>query len=415
MKILGFVLLFLLGSIPARAEFVILISCDGTRPDAITAFNMSHTPTFSRLRREGSFTDNARTDVQHTTTLQNHTGMITGRPVEGPEGHNWVENGNIKIGQNLHRNKNDYLASVFDVAHDHGLRTALFGSKTKFTLYDISYDAQRGAPDTTGPDNGRDKIDTCAVSGVTVSLVDKLIAELKSDQPPQFAMLHLSNPDAAGHESGWKLRSKDTAYMKSIAMVDSLIGRVMETIDTTERLRGRTHVIVTADHGGVENTIGHEQSTRVENFRVPFYVWGPGVKRGGDLYALNRGTRQEPGDLNPAEGMPPIRNGEAGNLALQLLGLPAIPGSIFNARQDFILNDHPMEITSAPVATPPTRLIPPPPIPVAAIVTPEPAPAETSAPVATETRKEIPIGAKKEEPVKRRFRIFRPVNRDAKP
>jgi hypothetical protein len=349
---LAFLLLFGAIRTASAAEYVILISCDGTRPDAITAFGAAHTPTFHRLRKEGAFTDNARTDVDHTTTLQNHTCMITGRPVMGEAGHQWTENVNPKLGQNLHRNRNEYLASVFDVAHDHGLKTALYGSKTKFSLYDLSYDAQRGAVDRIDPDNGRDKIDVCLVSGATISLVDKLVAELKSDHPPRFTMLHLSNPDSAGHDSGWNLKSKSSEYLKSIAMVDSLIGRVLEAVESTDRLQGRTTLIVTADHGGKVGTKGHEQSKEPENFTIPFYVWGAGVSPGADLYALNGGTRRDPGKTNPGEGVPPIRNGEAGNLALQLLGLPPIPGSVLNVRQDLVIGAVPTQLTSIQTAPP---------------------------------------------------------------
>ena len=69
---------------------------------------------------------------------------------------------------------------------------------------------------------------------------------------------------------------------------------------------------------------------------VPFYVWGPDAGVGhGDLYAANP-TRYDPGTGFPYSltVWPPIRNGDAANLALDLLGLPSITGSIINARQD---------------------------------------------------------------------------------
>ena len=85
-------------------------------------------------------TFNARTDYTHTVTIPNHTCMLTGRPVLQPVGqpntthHGYTSNTSPTPDATLHNSGNpnlDYVASVFDVAHDHGLSTALFASKSK--------------------------------------------------------------------------------------------------------------------------------------------------------------------------------------------------------------------------------------------------------------------------------------------
>jgi len=169
-------------------DYVIQISVDGLRPDAIGITNDSLTK-FHRLRTESAWTDNARCDYNVSETLPNHVGVITGRPqVAGTdagntpyEGHTWSGNDTVPSDHTIHSEHKDgdgdpdphYIASVFDTAHDDNLRTSLIAGKTKFTLFQDSYDDeaaqyQGGLPDTvTPPDNTRDKIDYLAIGALT--------------------------------------------------------------------------------------------------------------------------------------------------------------------------------------------------------------------------------------------------------
>src|SRR4029077_8398377 len=95
----------------------------------------------------------------------------------------------------------------------------------------------------------------------------------------------------------------------------------------------RTAIVLSADHGGFGTN--HSDGGLVEDYTIPMFVWGAGVGR-GDLYAMNAATRTTPGTSRPdyTSAGQPIRNGDTGNLALRLLGLGPIPGSMINAKQD---------------------------------------------------------------------------------
>lgn len=291
---------------------------------------------FLRLQREGAFTLNARTDVTHTVTLPNHATMVTGRPVLVPSGleptvsHNWTGNGDPPIGATIHSNHAavDYVSSVFDVVHDRGLSTALFASKTKFSLFEASYNGVAGAvdEDPVGGDNGRDKIDTFLALTDTQQIADQFVFALGRQQYA-YSFLHLASPDGTGHQYGWG----SVEWNNVIKDIDRNLGQVFDVIESSPGLRDRTVVVLTSDHGGVGT--GHFDVTDVSNYRIPFYVWGPGFTAGSNLYSRYSTTVADPGLLQPSytADRPPIRNGDAGNLALDLLGLPPIPDAMIRS------------------------------------------------------------------------------------
>ncbi len=292
-------------------------------------------PNFARLIHEGASTLNARTDSSRTTTLQNHTSMVTGRPVLTPE--HWKE----AVGHGLLLNKfpdesieslhsvnpeGGYTASVFDVAHEHGVSTALYSGKSKFEIYAVSYGPQFGRE---GP-GGRNKVDFKAVTDGS-PIHEKAMADLK-EHKPGYAFLHYPEPDGAGHKFGYL----GPEYREAIKKVDGYLGDLMQWVQSDENWKGRTVIIVSADHGGRPETKSHGDADHPYNFTIPFLVWGAGVAPGADLYALNPNSRRDPGESRPeyAPTGQPIRNGDGGNLALKLLGLPPIPGSSINNKQD---------------------------------------------------------------------------------
>jgi hypothetical protein len=332
---------------------VIHVSVDGLRGDAVATIGPRRLPHFYRLRIEGAFTDNARNDFDITVTLPNHACELTSRPVLGLDGHG--VSFNADDGRTLEQVHGSYVAGVFDVAHDRGLATGMYASKSKFAFFERSWDESGGAPDTTGVDNGRDKIDVYVNVADTDALLDSFVARM-AGAPQRYAFIHIADPDAVGHASGWE----SAYYLESIVKVDRLIGRIFDCIDGDPRLTNETYLVVTADHGG--HGTDHSNPADPLDYTIPFYVWGPGVPAGADLYRLNSATREDPGSGRPpnASSPGPIRNGETANLSLELLGLPPVPGSVIDAAQDCetALPGGPAALPAVSITSPPpgTRL-----------------------------------------------------------
>ncbi len=298
---------------------VLAISVDGLNPDAISQLGPSGAPAFHRMMREGASTLNARTEYEQTQTLPNHTGMLTSRRIDRTHGGHGVTI-NTDTGTTVHKRAHHYVASVFDVVHDRGGSTALFAAKTKFALYDRTWNTE-GRDDTVGQDNGRRKIDRVTLDENNTRLVAALNAELRTD-PRTFTFLHVALPDAAGHAHGFM----GPEYLDAVRQTDRLLGSVLDTVAARPALKAQLLVVLTADHGGSGGT-SHTDPAKPADYRVPFLAWGPRVPADTDLYALNP-SFADPGGRRPTyTGRQPIRNGVLANLATDALDLPPVPGS----------------------------------------------------------------------------------------
>ena len=325
------------------SEHVVVISIDGLRPDAIDrVIRDDQGATFERFQDEGAWTHNARTDYGYTRTMPNNISIVTGRPVAGDLGHEWTRNNDVGRFDTIHRNKESYVASMFDVAHDNGLRTAIYRSKVKLIIFDQSYDSSDGANDTTGDDDGRRKIDIERSSDddpdngpkTAELLVDRLLEDYAvGEDPIHLSYLHLVDPDEVGHGDRWTM----PVYYDAVANIDTYISKIVQVLESNPVYAGKTTIIISTDHGGAGSSHSDEEEER--NYTIPFYVWGASVPRPADLYELNETTRKDPGSSRPEFGFTdqPIRNGDIANLALHVLGLPAVPGSAINTQQDLFI------------------------------------------------------------------------------
>lgn len=293
---------------------MLAISIDGLRPAAIHRLGPDRAPTLHRLIRQGASTLNARTTVEETRTLPNHTTMLTGRRVAANRGGHGVDV-NTDPGGTVHDRAGEQVASIFQVVARRGGRPALFVAKSKFALFQRSWPCTI-ARFTYRPDNQ--------------ALTDAVRRDLTQHRR-SLRFVHYSAPDAAGHEHGFGSRR----YRDAIAATDRRLGRLVSTIRSTPRLRGRVTVIITSDHGGTGRD--HGDLRLRGHYTIPFIAWGAGVSRGTNLYRLNPERRRPGADQIRYAGRQPIRNGDLANLTLDILGLRAVPGSPINARQSLDL------------------------------------------------------------------------------
>lgn len=305
------------------AGSVLVITLDGFNPAALARTGPSGTPTLHRLVAEGASTLNARTEYELTLTLPNHTGMVTGRRIDAATGgHGVTWNDERRRPRTVQAAAGVPVSSVFEVVDDAGLSSALFASKTKFSLWTRSWP---GAIDHDEIIEDNQQLTRAARTDLGTA-------------SRAFRFLHLSQTDVVGHAQGFMGKP----YLRAVRRSDRLVGTIIKKIEQTPALAATTTVIVTADHGG--RGASHTSPAKLANYRVPFIVWGAGVEAGADLYAIN------PTYTDPGTGRAPyggssvaIRNGMVADLALDLLGLPPVPGSELDAAQD-------LEVSTLPVA-----------------------------------------------------------------
>lgn len=294
---------------------VLVISVDGLRSSILDEI-AEDLPTFTQLRDEGASTLDARTAVEQTETLPDHTGMVTSRRITAAKGGHGVTWNTDRPGTTVQAAAGEPVGSLFSRAHAAGGSTALFAGKSKFSLFQRSWPAgiDRYTYDTRG-----------------ARLVAKARRDLRSEART-VTFLHLAAPDLAGHAHGWG----SSQYADAVRTVDGWLSDILDTVASKPVLRKHLTILLTADHGGVG--LNHVDPALEADYTIPFLAWGDGVAAGEDLYDLNADYR-DPQDGRPGYAMArqPVRNADAANLALDLLGLAAIPDSTVGTEQSLDL------------------------------------------------------------------------------
>jgi len=218
---------------------VLIISIDGLRPDAIALAPM---PNLTALMDSGAYTLVAQT-IFPSVTLPAHASMLTSL-CPAQHGVNWndyiPENGYAKG------------TSIFALARQAGLYpTIMIVGKKKLR--------QITPPDTTDYFqfvNDRDSV-----------VIQQAIPILKNGFA--LAFIHLATTDDMGHNYGWL----SAQQLNVIYHADEAIKTLLTALEEAG-LRQDTLIIVTADHGGHEQTHG---SRLPEDMTIPWIISGPGV------------------------------------------------------------------------------------------------------------------------------------------
>lgn len=231
-----------------------------------------------------------------SATLPNHTTMLTGIPAAR---HGVLVDFEIP--------GHVALRTIFDFAHDAGLRSAFFAGKSK-----LAYLAPPHALESMLIADPED-------------LVAPIVGALAPDGP-QLLFVHLREPDSTGHRAGWM----SDEYLAAVTRMDEIVAQLTAAAqaDSTHAL----YLLITADHGGAGTN--HFLNTP-EDRRIPWILVGPDVPAGALIDAA---------DLSTLDTAPTI---------LSLLGLPLPPQ--FTGRERISrLRD-----ADQPAAAPPDDSLPP--------------------------------------------------------
>ncbi len=215
------------------SEKVLLILCDGLRPEA--AESCGH-PFKERLFKEWCYSGGART-VFPSITLPCHMSLIHS---QSPDEHG--------ISSNIFSPSSE-RHGLFEQLRDFKKTSAFFYSWGE--LRDLC------APSSLSYSNF---ISSVVFGGERAG---EILAENATafiyERSPDFAFLYLENTDIAGHEFGWG--SKE--YQEAVSFSFGLIDRVISKLPTDYA------VFITADHGGHDFTHGTELSC---DMTIPIFV-----------------------------------------------------------------------------------------------------------------------------------------------
>lgn len=233
---------------------VLIVSIDGARPDCLLR---AATPNLRSLMDHGSFSMYART-TDFAVTNPSHVSMLTGVI---PEAHGITTNTDPRPDEFIK------VPTIFDIAKQHGLSTAMVSAKSKFSIFNKSnsIDYSWLSPEGSGPDEP----------------VADNAARIVREHKPQVMFVHFATSDANGHGRGWGTPE----HLAALSNIDTLLGKVLAAYDAAG-IRDGTLIIISADHGGTGRSHGRDDP---RSRYIPWIASGPGVRQNFDLTRLGTG------------------------------------------------------------------------------------------------------------------------------
>ncbi|MFA6960595.1 MAG: alkaline phosphatase family protein [Opitutaceae bacterium] len=249
-----------------RAEHVFIISFDQAGNDSIAKADM---PVLKAMAAEGAHTWEAYTIVP-SLTLPSHVSMLTGVGIQKHQilWNDWDET-KPKLG----------VPTIFQLAKERGLTTAMIAAKTKFKTFE-----QAGGLDTfLIPEDAK-------APGIAAAVTTLL----KTSQP-NLVFIHFADPDSTGHLYGVNSPEK----MQALVDCDRAL-TIIRTAIAAAGIADTSVIILTADHGGHDRSpeenedrakrhlpyqLGTHGSADSSDVIIPWIAWGKGVKPGFTISA----------------------------------------------------------------------------------------------------------------------------------
>lgn len=248
---------------PPPRPWILLVTLDTTRADAVGPGAAASTPAFTGLAARARVFRQAYATVPET--LPSHLSLMTGLY---PAGHGVHENGRTVpaaaplLAERLRQQ--GYRTSAFVSSF---VLASRFGLARGFETYD-------------------DRLAPGAVERRSEETAARAIEHLRAAGPePQLAWVHFFDPHTPyDPPAPYRQRHPDNPYLGEIEAMDAALGRVVEVFEAqASRHKAPAAIVVVGDHGEGLGDHGEQQHGYLvydSTMRVPLVVAGPGITPG---------------------------------------------------------------------------------------------------------------------------------------